>query len=262
VRHAAEATPAPARPAGAALVRRARSGRRMLGYTAALFAVSMMICLTVLTFLPSLIGWQTLVIKSGSMAPRLQVGDTVVVDRSGSAAALAGKIVTFHDPGGDRGLITHRILYRNPDGTFTTKGDANPTADGAPLPPSLIVGRPRMMVPLVGKPTVWVMHHAYAPLLATAGALFLLVMTVSRREPAVLDEAGPLVVELPETAPVPASASVAHVAAPVPAPLPAPVAVAAAPRRLAPPAAPVGRRMAPPAARRERASAGRGRHSG
>jgi len=49
----------------------------------------------------------------------------------------------------------HRIVDVNSDGTFITQGDANRDADSDPLVRSQIVGQARLLVPLIGLPSVW-----------------------------------------------------------------------------------------------------------
>lgn len=93
-------------------------------------------------------------ITSGSMMPRLHPGDVVIAVSQGDTPIAEGTIIVFEDPiKGD--LVTHRIVGVNPDGTYTTKGDANGINDASPVPQENIRGVGRWVVPYVGLLRVW-----------------------------------------------------------------------------------------------------------
>jgi signal peptidase len=101
--------------------------RRVLGI--ALCAVALVLALAVLV--PALLGFQRYVITSGSMTGTYDRG-SLVFDRVVATSSLkAGDVITFRPPG-QAGLVTHRIVSLRVVGgqrVFTTKGDANRTAD-------------------------------------------------------------------------------------------------------------------------------------
>jgi signal peptidase I len=101
--------------------------RRALGVL--LCAAALLLAIAVLV--PALLGFQRYVITSGSMTGAYDRG-SLVFDRVVPSASLrAGDVITFRPPG-QAGLVTHRIAsVRVADGqrVFTTKGDANRTAD-------------------------------------------------------------------------------------------------------------------------------------
>jgi signal peptidase I len=101
--------------------------RRVLGI--AICAVALVLALAVLV--PALLGFQRYVITSGSMTGTYDRG-SLVFDRVVSTSSLkAGDVITFRPPG-QAGLVTHRIVSLRVVGgqrVFTTKGDANRTAD-------------------------------------------------------------------------------------------------------------------------------------
>ena len=77
--------------------------------------------------LPSVFGYQSLTVVSGSMVPTLGVGSVVIDEVIAPADARPGDIVTFKDPLHPRQL-THRLQKVRVEGdTFymTTLGDAN-----------------------------------------------------------------------------------------------------------------------------------------
>jgi signal peptidase I len=101
--------------------------RRAFGFV--LCGLALVIGLAVLV--PALLGFQRYVITSGSMSGTYDRG-SLVFDRVVPTSRLqAGDIITFRPPG-QAGLVTHRIAsVRMVRGrrVFTTKGDANRTAD-------------------------------------------------------------------------------------------------------------------------------------
>jgi signal peptidase len=101
--------------------------RRVFGFLAC--AAALVLALAVL--LPALLGFQRYVITSGSMTGTYDRG-SLVFDRVVPTSTLrAGDVVTFRPPG-QTGLVTHRITsvhVARGHRVFTTKGDANRTAD-------------------------------------------------------------------------------------------------------------------------------------
>lgn len=110
--------------------------------------------LALAVLLPAIgLGWQPVVITSGSMSPLIRPGDVVLtVD---DAAPEVGEVVTFVDPSRPDRLVTHRIVAVEEDGSYRTRGDANAVPDSTPVPSDNVLGRGRLLVPLVGLPLVW-----------------------------------------------------------------------------------------------------------
>src|SRR4051794_29579853 len=114
--------------------------------------------------LPGLVpGWRSVVVTSGSMEPAISPGDVVLVAPEGPGIRV-GSVVLFSTP---EGAVTHRIAGVNADGSYATKGDANPTEDSTPLLPQHVLGRARFVVPNAGLPTLWWKERNLAPLFAT-----------------------------------------------------------------------------------------------
>lgn len=125
-----------------------------------------------LTVVPAVGGGHTLTVLSGSMTPRLPVG-SVVVDRPVNPNSLkTGDIVTYAD---GHNLITHRVVAvrRGSHGrVFTTKGDANNSADAKPVRAAQIRGELWYDVPYIG--TVRNFLTTKAGLTAIGGAVVLI----------------------------------------------------------------------------------------
>lgn len=103
-----------------------------------------------------LIGWQPILITSGSMGPNISSGDLVLISEPPTDELLAqGTVITFHDPAVPGGLITHRIDGVREDGMYRTRGDANEAPDPTPVDHDDVVGVGRLLVPLVGLPVHW-----------------------------------------------------------------------------------------------------------
>ena len=96
------------------------------------------------------------VVSSGSMEPKLQINDVLIVRNGGSWGDLkVGDIIVFNRPeGGDR-VIVHRIVEITGDGdrTIRTKGDANPSSipgTDFPIKKNDYIGRVVYVVPGIG----------------------------------------------------------------------------------------------------------------
>ncbi len=144
---------------------------RFIGGTAALFLVGIAVWGLVIAVVPSTaLQWKSVVVTSGSMTPALQPGDLVIAQPT-DTTLTDGTVAVFRTDNPDR-LVTHRITTTNPDGTYTTKGDANPQPDSTPLDTDHIVGTGRLRIPYLGTPLLWLRHHNWA-------ALTLLTLTLA-----------------------------------------------------------------------------------
>ena len=120
-----------------------------------MFGVTLVILLALwATAIPMAFGWQPVSIVSGSMAPLIGVGDVIVAEPYTGQELLPGSVIVFEDPVWG-GMVSHRIESTNEDGTLTTRGDANRSADSTPVGLEAVVGIGRILVPEIGWPTVW-----------------------------------------------------------------------------------------------------------
>ncbi|WP_296691298.1 signal peptidase I [Ruminococcus sp.] len=88
-------------------------------------------------------GKSVLKVVTGSMEPSIHTGDYIIVEKADVSALSDGDIITFYSDQSDikDKLITHRIIGKNPDGTYITKGDANPVQDSTGVREECIVGK-------------------------------------------------------------------------------------------------------------------------
>ena len=115
----------------------AGTARRYSGLVAP-WLVRGLIGLAVLTFAflavgPHVLGYRTMTMLTGSMAPEINPGDVTIVTPIKVSEVTEGMVITYHRPIDDHSLVTHRVIsvQKAADGTVTiqTKGDANPAAD-------------------------------------------------------------------------------------------------------------------------------------
>ena len=132
--------------------------------------------------LPALLGWHTQVVLTGSMEPRIRPGDLVLAAPVRSGDLQTGRIVLFRDPvHADRTLV-HRLIRFDATGSMVTKGDANQSEDSTPAPTASALGIPRLRVPYIGRPVVW-LHEGDAPQLLLGAALLTGLVAVALWSP-------------------------------------------------------------------------------
>ncbi|MGE4353724.1 MAG: signal peptidase I [Oscillospiraceae bacterium] len=95
------------------------------------------------------IGYTPYVVLSGSMEPVFPTGSLIYVKAADAGDVSVGDPITFDM--GDGTVATHRVVaIDNAAGTFTTKGDANNTADFNPVPFDALIGMPVFCIPHLG----------------------------------------------------------------------------------------------------------------
>lgn len=127
--------------------------------------------LLLLSVAPMLAGWSTELVISGSMMPRVAPGDLVVTEPVDAAAVAVGQIVLVSNPARPGTLLMHRVVGRDADGALRTRGDANNVDDSTPVPTEMVRGLPRVRIPYLGLPTLWLRHGQYNLLAVTCLAL-------------------------------------------------------------------------------------------
>lgn len=94
---------------------------------------------------PTLFGYSTAVVVSGSMSGTIDVDDMVIIHRQNSYSD--GDVITYINSNSN--LVTHRIYEVTKDG-YITKGDANNTPDKEIVTKDNVVGIVVMVIPKIG----------------------------------------------------------------------------------------------------------------
>ena len=121
---------------------------RLTLHGGAVFLVVLMVCLLSLALVPTLVGYGSVAVTSGSMRPSLRTGDIVVTADSKGVLA-PGAVVDYETDGGPR---IHRVVEVLTTG-YRTKGDANRSPDQLIVPFDSVNGVGIMVVPLAGVPS-------------------------------------------------------------------------------------------------------------
>lgn len=112
---------------------------------------------------PSVFGYATLSVQTGSMSGTIEAGDLVLIKKTNDYEE--GDIVTFlHE--GEAVPTTHRIIGVALDGKFITKGDANNTQDSLPVDEAEIFGEVVNVFPKVGLFFNWVQSEGWLYIVA------------------------------------------------------------------------------------------------
>ena len=163
------------------------SAVRLLVNSLAVFTLSGVLGLSALAVGPRLLGFDTVVVGSGSMEPSLRTADVVVLADPDDRLVEQGSVINyrlpptpFADVGADdpaasvaRGAETriHRVVEVVPDAGYRTKGDANPTADVGLVEPERVTGIGIYLVPVIGLPSHWLAQGAWGYLALSAVVL-------------------------------------------------------------------------------------------
>ena len=120
-------------------------------------------------------------VESDSMVPTFAKGDILVLQGASPDMIAVGDIIVFSPPG-QRVPVVHRVIARNPDGTFQTKGDANDRQlpYETDIQPNEVHGRMLFVIPILGWVKLSVTQYAIPnwPLVLFAAAAAYIVVYV------------------------------------------------------------------------------------
>ena len=98
--------------------------------------------------IPSILGYNPRVVKSGSMEPEIKTGSIAYNNKNAKIEDVkVGDVIVFEL--GDT-YVTHRVVSINDDNTFTTKGDANKNEDLEPVKFENYRGKTALSIPYAG----------------------------------------------------------------------------------------------------------------
>jgi len=115
----------------------------------ATFVAAVMLCFMAVIGGALVLGYRPVVVTSGSMAPVVEAGDIVLVKPHNGESLGPPQVIHFVSESHDSGFL-HRIIAVE-DGSYVTKGDANPSIDSATVAGSSVSGVARVLVPGVGR---------------------------------------------------------------------------------------------------------------
>ena len=105
-----------------------------------------------------LLGYQVYNVVSPSMEPTYSVGDLIYVKDVDPDAVRVGDPITFV-LNEDLVVATHRVIKVDAEKRlFYTKGDANDTADAAPVHFNNLLGVPKFSIPFLGYVSDFIQH--------------------------------------------------------------------------------------------------------
>jgi len=157
--------------------------RRLVAVTLAKVVLVGLLGLAAWGAAPRLIGWHPTTVSSGSMMPRLHVGDVAVSRPLGDHVPPLSSVLLFHDPDHPDRLRMHRFVRVADDGLLVTRGDANDADDSSPVPLSAVVGIGTLRVPWIALPITWLREGRWLPLgLVGIGLVLTLAVATSGRD--------------------------------------------------------------------------------
>jgi signal peptidase I len=127
----------------------------VLSWAGALVAAVIVLGLTASIVVPRAMGWQGMIVLSGSMEPALKTGGLAFMEPISSnelGSIQRGDILTYRLQQGT-GLVSHRVvdIIDGPQGrAFITRGDANEENDRETVQAGQVVGKVRFDLPYLG----------------------------------------------------------------------------------------------------------------
>lgn len=123
-----------------------------------------------------LFGLQPYTVISGSMEPTYHTGSLIYVKKVNPEEVEVGQAITFV-LNEDLTVATHRVIEIDEENQrFYTKGDANETADGAPVHFKNLIGIPVFSIPYLGYVSNYIQNPPGLYVVIAAGAALLLLM--------------------------------------------------------------------------------------
>jgi len=147
-----------ATPSRAGLRRSAMIAWNVASWVGVIGVAVAIVAIAGLILVPRAMGWQGMVVLSGSMEPALKTGGLAFVEKVSQdevSDLQPGEIISYRQPR-SQSLVSHRIVEVQSDDAgvfFITKGDANTEIDTSPVRAGDVVGKVRWDVPQLG---LWV----------------------------------------------------------------------------------------------------------
>jgi len=131
-----------------------RAAPAVAGWLVTLAAIMAVLGALTLMVGPRLLGWQGVIVLTGSMEPALKVGGLAFMEsESDPTTVKVGDIITFRSTKSPNRQISHRVieLINDDEGLrFRTKGDNSELPDQQLVPAGNLVGKVRFHLPYLG----------------------------------------------------------------------------------------------------------------
>ena len=133
-------------------------GLKKIWNTVSTILVVLIVACAVFLMGSRLIGYRVFNVISGSMEPAYNIGDLLYVKEVNPNEIKVGTPITFV-LNEDLVVATHRVIEIDAENQhFYTKGDANDTADSAPVHFNNVIGVPQFRIPLLGYVSDFIQH--------------------------------------------------------------------------------------------------------
>ena len=133
-------------------------GLKKIWNTVSTILVVLIVACAVFLMGSRLIGYRVFNVISGSMEPAYSIGDLLYVKEVNPNEIKVGTPITFV-LNEDLVVATHRVVKIDAENQhFYTKGDANDTADSAPVHFNNVIGVPQFRIPLLGYVSDFIQH--------------------------------------------------------------------------------------------------------
>ena len=122
--------------------------KKICGFLSGILLVVLAVLAGIL-IIPKVMGYEEMAVLTGSMEPNYPVGSLIFVKEENPEKLQVGDVITYRLSGDT--VVTHRVVEINKDEqSVITKGDANESNDGSPVPYSKIVGEAKGKIPYLG----------------------------------------------------------------------------------------------------------------
>ncbi|MCP1111200.1 signal peptidase I [Ohessyouella blattaphilus] len=105
--------------------------------------------------LPKLLGYESMVVISGSMEPNIPVGSIVLAKETEPSTLEAGDVISYYISKDT--VVTHRVVKVDAEKQeIVTKGDNNNAEDANPVMFENVIGKVRLHLPYVGQLSLYI----------------------------------------------------------------------------------------------------------
>lgn len=109
-----------------------------------------LLSLVAIMYVPKFMGFNPMIVLSGSMEPTYHVGSLLYVKGTDTDKIKVGDPITFYLDDNET-LVTHRVIKIDEETkAFYTQGDANEVEDGSAISPDKVLGVPVFNIPKIG----------------------------------------------------------------------------------------------------------------